>query len=295
MTAGATRECLDLIRALIADPSTDGAGLQSAALRWLEGEGDRYFLLTGLRSLLEEIVAAPLPIDPAFLPDWESRMLVFWRIMFAPRNPYLDPAIARDRLVALGVYTEETAPSTPLLEMMLGRLCDLMHQWLGRRLAVTSYTTAIESDRFGRIHLPVWPVLGVEALAARGPGLVQERLPLTPIMAYWHGDRIIHTGLARQRIEVIYTAGIDPLPEAINDCLIDLLLAAIAQDPTLRSVNWSWFNLGDYPVESVELPGGLRKSFAVSTGVALNSKPQPTQLDRLLYPLTPWRLASVLC
>lgn len=288
-------ECLGLVRTLIANPSADGAELQSAALHWLEEEGNRYFLLVGLRSLLEDITSATLPIDPAALLLWESRLLVFWQQVFPTRNPYLDPAIARDRLITLGLYTEDTAPSTSLLEAVLDRACDLVHQWLGRRLAITTYTTALESDRFGRIKLPVWPVLGVESLAARGPGLTSERLPLTPIMSYWQGDRIIYTGLARRAIEVTYTAGVDPLPEAINDCLLDLLMAVIAQDPTLRSVNWSWFNLGDYPVESVELPGGLRKSFAVSTGVALNSKPQPTQVDRILYPLAPWRVASVLC
>jgi hypothetical protein len=295
VTASAVTECLDQVRALISDPALSSAALQSTARRWLEGEGDRYLLLADLRSLLESIVAAPVPINSTTLIQWESRLLDFHGRYFPARNPYLDPVIARTRLIALGLYSEETAPSTAIIATALDRACDLVHQWLGRRLAVTTYQEVIQSDRFGRIRLPISPVLGIESLAIRSPGAISRPLPVSSISGFWQGGRIVGVGFAQASVEVTYTAGIDPLPGAIVDCLIDLLIESISLDPTLSSVDWSRFSMSDYPVQSVELPGGLRKSFAVPTGVALNTKPRPTPLDRLLSPLTNWRVSSVVC
>lgn len=292
----AIEQLIAALEEAIATP-VDGALLADLGQRWIRGEGDRYFLRGDVRALFAEVAAVTPgePVDPDRLTRWMITAQDLRRQLSPVRNPYLDPATARLRAIALGIYSEETAPSVERFAAMLDRLCDVLHQWLGRRLAVTTYKVTVRSDHWGRLRLPEWPVLGLESIAIQGYSATGIPLMLTPIRVYWQGTREIDTGFRDRAFDVTYTAGLDPVPEVVRDCLVDLLGQVASQDPALQILDVTWFSAPFREVESVELPGGLAKRFSIPESGAVAVSNPPSYLDRLLYPLLPYRLGSLQC
>lgn len=275
-----------LIDGAITDPVAAIAPLQLAASTWLDNAGRRYQLFWATRILLTEIRDAVDP-TPETLLRWQAIAADLNAQYNPPRNPYLDPADARADAIALGLYTEETAPTVEQFGVALDRLCTRMEQWLGRRIAIATYTRNLSSDRFGMIRLPVPHVQAVESVVMLMSQTQSKAIDLTDVIELWDGDRRIETGFPSTKFEVVFTAGLDPVPDAVLDSLFDLLLYAISRDATLRSLDLSQLDRPDREVEQVSLPGGLSKKFAVPTPSEDGS--EASVIDRILDSIAPYR------
>lgn len=282
-------ELVALIAAAIADPAASDP-LVAAAADWLDREGKRYQLTWALRSLLTQIRATPSPVDPAVLAGWQAIAADLDAQYNPPRNPYIDPDVARAEAIALGLYTEDLAPDAARFAAILDRLATRMEQWLGWRVAIATYTRRLESDRYGRIRLPVPRVQGVEHVILLVPQMQGKPIELTDVPELWDSDRVICTGFPSAKFEVCFTAGLDPVPEEITDSLYDLLIYAIARDASLRSSDLSQLDQPDREVEQVSLPGGLSKKFAVPRPASDDSN--ESVIDRLLEAIADYRIAG---
>ena len=198
---------------------------------------------------------------------------------------YLSAEAARSRLIAIGLYTEATAPSLELLTLHLEPIERAIDAWMGFRAAPETYTENVSSGPFSPLaliqHYPLIEVLAI----AQVPGFFTAYLP--PVEQIITGQlRAVNLFNVNSVVRLTYRAGYDPIPGAFGDAVFAILAQALRS--RLIPGDLAFFQspamVGD--VEEIQLPSGLRKRFSTRTTGAIASQ---SALDRIMAPLADLR------
>jgi len=205
---------------------------------------------------------------------------------------YLQPSVARDRLIAAGIYSVELAPTSEALSWVLSAIETRIDGWLGQRMAPTDYTERLTTNSAGNVllyHYPVLAVMGIGWYRDVIPG--HESVPVQPIdiPSVWRQDRRLSLPLGNTPVQVTYRAGYDPIPAIVGMATWDLLTLTLKTTGTTGNVGFL-----DEPVRdatSLSLPGGISKSFRLGGGGSSDGGGSGggTILDRTLSPLERYR------
>lgn len=211
---------------------------------------------------------------------------------------YLTAEVARDRLIASGRYTVETAPTLAALTDVLTTIEVRVDDWLGARLAPTDYTETYVSSASSQILLRQYPVISIVSITALPDVLFDgdtASTPLTPLSmsSIWRQKRTVYVPSANTPFAIHYRAGYDPVPAIAAIAVFDILNHALAHGGSLSDL--SFLDQPTRDVASISLPGGLSKTFRVG-GAAGSSMNQGSgrELDRILAPLKRYR-RRILC
>lgn len=198
---------------------------------------------------------------------------------------YLSAEAARSRLIAIGLYTEATAPSLELLTLHLEPIERAVDAWMGFRAAPETYTENVSSGPFSPLaliqHYPLIEVLAI----AQVPGFFTAYLP--PVEQIITGQlRAVNLFNVNSVVSLTYRAGYDPIPGAFGDAVFAILAQALRSQliPGDLAFLQSPAMVGD--VEEIQLPSGLRKRFSTRTTGAIASQ---SALDRIMAPLADLR------
>jgi hypothetical protein len=210
---------------------------------------------------------------------------------------YLTAEAARDRLILMGKYTAETAPSLELLELGLSDLEIVVDGWAGYRIAPTQYTERLTTNAKGEAIMTYYPVLSVENLMSfqdHAVGISPLPIPKVQIASIWRQNRRLFFNVRNVPFEVTYVAGIDPLPREVTQAVWSLLLKVIEERALGGDLNF--LNTADREVASISIPGGLSKSFryptSSSSGNSNRQQPQ-TVLDKILMGIDKYRRRTI--
>jgi hypothetical protein len=206
---------------------------------------------------------------------------------------YLAAETARDRLIQTGKCTIETAPALELLEFALTEHESIIDDWAGYRLAPTEYREKLTTNNKGQAVMSKYPVLSVTELMSyqdHAVGISPLPIPQVRISSIWRQDRILYFNVKHVPIEVVYIAGLDPLPDRVSRAAWQLLVAVFEEGQL--GGNLSFLYEPDRQVSSISLPGGLSKSFRYPSESG-SSKPPQTVLDRILLGLGSLRRRTV--
>lgn len=202
---------------------------------------------------------------------------------------YLDPVTAQMRLVAMGSYTAETAPSLLALKLLIHAIEERIDAWLGYHAASVPIKSRVRVNGNGYALLPRYPVqevTAIEVFVPARPSLTINRS--ATLNTYWLGDRRIRLPYPNCNVDCFYKAGYDPVPEIFSDTVLQVLtemLTAIAINEMETGVG----SLGDAlaflserssNVTSTSLPGGLSQSFELGDAPKMGGSTNP--LDRIL-------------
>lgn len=189
---------------------------------------------------------------------------------------YLDVAEARDRLLAMGVFSEETAPDSVRLEELLLRVQSRLELWLGYSPLPNDYRERRMSNGKGLIRLNFYPVINVTEMETLAGRILGKPFNVRESLALWRGRTTLDVGMPNILVEVSYRAGFDPLPEVFEQVLLDLLAESLdggvagLEEPTKD-------------VTSLSVPGGLSQSFKLG-------ETQPgSRFERICAPLERYR------
>lgn len=201
---------------------------------------------------------------------------------------YLDATDARRRLILGGIFTEETCPRVEVLESVLEEVEARIDGWLGMRMAVTRYTETLRANDNGiglTNQYPIARIISAESVAWQSVGLSVPTQPRA--MVSWEGAvRTVQVGSCQQ-IRLTYEAGYEPLPSILVSIVYTILRRSAANG---ASIDLDWLDKPVRDAQSITLPGGLSKTFKVSSGSASAQDGAGTsELDRLMMPLSRYR------
>lgn len=194
------------------------------------------------------------------------------------RNLYLTADEAQDRLLASGLCTLETMPTLEALDYWVKIVQVEMDNWLRQSILPTLYTDTITANWHGVATLPRSPVqevLSVDVIILQvGSPKQTIRLP-----ANWQGGEILAGLGVKQRHEVTYIAGYDPVPQIAPQVAFNLLKKVMLQGMDL--------NERTRYLANVALQGGMSQSFQIG-GEAKNSA-SSRNIDDLMLPLKQYK------
>ena len=203
---------------------------------------------------------------------------------------YLDEATARRMLIEIRQYTEETAPTIPVLTVILQNLEAYLHGWLGYCPAPSEYSSILHTNSHGYVILPEYPVLSINSVQPIQPvKYLSTSTPVStnPIMfsygigSQWEVNSTIIFSEYRGSVQVEYTAGYQPLPDVFKLTVFQALQKSLRQD---TPGDLSFLNNPSRDTQSLSIPA-VSKSWKVSS----TKTPNETEGDRLFSFLSEYR------
>lgn len=204
----------------------------------------------------------------------------------------IDPAEARARLIAIGDYTEDNAPTVEALALVLDSLEAYLVNWLGYYPGVREYEEVLPLNVNSVVTLTNFPVIGVESIA-----LYQDYLPhvhtmpiqVLEVPTIWRQGRTLPIPACSCRwVKVRYTAGM-PVPKEVAVAMFQLLRKALEEGGISGDLSFLFEPTRD--VTSISIPG-MSKSWALGGANAANNNgggSTGTIGDRMLRMLQPLR------
>lgn len=183
----------------------------------------------------------------------------------------IDPAEARARLIAIGDYTQENAPSVEALTFVLESLEAYLVDWLGYYPGIQEYEEVLSLGANSTVLLTNFPVLGVESVA-----LYQDYLPhlhtppvrVLEVPTIWRQGRVLPIPACSCRwVKVRYTAGM-PVPKEVSIVMFQLLRKALEEGGISGDLSFLFEPTRD--VTSISIPG-MSKSWALGGANAANN------------------------
>ncbi len=184
---------------------------------------------------------------------------------------YLDAETTIEKLIAMGLYTQQSVPSVEAIELVIEALSYKLDDWLGWRPYPTSYSETIQCGRTGILLLPQYPVISVEKVSVPVTSLVgQPELPPAEIAAAWDRGQRIYMGrfrslssmvqIDRMPVLVEWRAGLSPVPKIFEVVMMGILVKVLQKGGVTADLGFI-----DEPYQEVvriKLPGGLEKQFS---------------------------------
>lgn len=172
---------------------------------------------------------------------------------------YLDAIAAQQKLIDLGFFTAETVPNIAKIEHGLTIVETYIDQYLCYHAPRRTYTERLHANYKGILTLGEFPVLNVMSVIFLRPDLVPENLKPENIYSYYMGNRIIETFYPGFYFEVVYEAGLDPLPPIMSNVAFDILRLLLGDGKTPFGISTMMTPTRD--ISSLSLPGGLSKGW----------------------------------
>jgi len=199
--------------------------------------------------------------------------------------PYLEPEVARSRLIQYGIYTQENAPSVEMIADILYRLEVRVDEWFDYSIAPTEYTERLTSNSRGLVLTHHYPVISIVKVTQISAQITPNALTFINPQALWDGKRTLRVGgMGGINYDVTYIAGYNPIPKLLVDSMFGLL-TQVFQSGGLDFL--------DQPVRdltNISLPGGLAQTYRVGESKSDGGNGGgSTQLDRALAPLAKLR------
>lgn len=183
----------------------------------------------------------------------------------------IEPSQARSRLIAIGDYTEENAPSEEALAFVLDNLETYLVDWLGYYPGIQEYEEVLPLNVNSLVILTNFPVISIESVA-----LYQDYLPhlhtlpvqVLEVHTIWRQGRVLPIPACSCRwVQVRYTAGMT-VPKEVSLVLFQLLRKALEEGGTSGDLSFLFEPTRD--VTSVSIPG-MSKSWALGGANAANN------------------------
>ena len=141
-------------------------------------------------------------------------------------NNYISLEQAKSHLVELGLYDVGTLPNDIHLEKILKTIESKINLWMGYSLIPAEYETERKSNRDGRIVLPKYPVIEVKSCQKILAQVIGQPSNIVDAPLAMRVDKnTIQVDQAYCLYRTIYTAGLDPLPDALaglSDTVLNL-------------------------------------------------------------------------
>lgn len=155
--------------------------------------------------------------------------------------------------------------------------------YLGFCPLVTEYREKYMSNEQGCIALKKYPVISVlDTKVVRGR-LTGRPFRINDAIAAWRGGTTVYVGSAYTLIEILYEAGLEPLPQIFKEVARDLAIACVNPENTISES----FQSPTRDITSVSIPGGLSQSFRLGQTV-------PTTIfERICVPLEPYKRKNI--
>ena len=196
---------------------------------------------------------------------------------------YLDPITTHQKLISLGLInsTESQDKTTAIIE----DLQILIDAWLRWNVTVSDYSEYLVTGIGGGCVTSNYPITQLVSVVPKLPGQLIASAPLESI---WNGSiRTLSLGVRELPVVATYRAGLDPIPQIFALTMFNVLKKCIANGAI--DLDTSWLENSRQTVKSVELPGGLKKSFSDSPGRSDTNGDNGTELDKALAALMPYR------
>lgn len=196
---------------------------------------------------------------------------------------WIAPEDARTHLIAIGKYTDETAPTLEQLEWVLSNIEVELDSWLGYHPGLREYEEIKPTNYRGAIVLAYYPVSEVLEVEGLSNTLVGQPLLKGPAHALWNHAMTLQFLTPNTQVRVRYIAGRDPLPRKFRMVALKVLEAALDTSGTSGDLGFLFQPIRD--VQSISV-SGINKSFRLSKpATPRGGTEEGTMLDRLLAPL----------
>ncbi len=183
----------------------------------------------------------------------------------------IDPLDARTRLITVGDYTEENAPTVEALTLVLEGLEAYLVDWLGFYPGIQEYEEVLSLNANSVVILTNFPVLAVESVALYQDYLPHVHTPPVQILevpTIWRQGRVLPIPACSCRwVKVRYTAGM-AVPKEVGLVLFQLLRKALEEGGTSGDLSFLFEPTRD--VTSISIPG-MSKSWALGGANAANN------------------------
>jgi hypothetical protein len=198
--------------------------------------------------------------------------------------PYLEPEVARSRLVRQGIYTEENVPSVETIADVLERLEIRVDEWFDYSIAPTEYTERLTSNGRGLVLVHNYPVISILKVTQISPRSAPNALVFVNPQTLWDGKRTLFVGdLGGINYDVTYIAGYDPIPKLLVDSIFGLLTQVF------QSGGLDFLDRPVRDLTNVSLPGGLAQTYRVAEPKSGADGGGATELDRALASLAKFK------
>jgi hypothetical protein len=200
---------------------------------------------------------------------------------------FITAELAITEAIRRGLLTEESA-STAAIEFLILMLESQVVSWLGWNPNPTEYTETLLTTNTGACLTTQYPIVELISMVPKNP---QFGLAAIPMIYAWNGStRIISTGLPSEYVEIVYRAGLNPLPSIFGLLIMQLCMTAI-ENGSLESGDLSFLNESPNTVKSLSLPGGLSTTYqdVAKTENPTNSPIGLRMIDKLLAPIADYQ------
>lgn len=179
---------------------------------------------------------------------------------------YISGEDAVERLVGRGLLDPNNLPSDAEVDDLLAQVHSIMDAWLNWHVARRQYSERLQSGSSGAFrasNLPILKVISVQTVPTEDDEQPED-------MGYrWDGsDAYIYAdyNLADTPADVVYEAGLDPLPAVFKIAALRVLLKAMEfADGDVYEADFSWVNSNQQEVRSLTLPGSVKREFFQSS------------------------------
>lgn len=139
----------------------------------------------------------------------------------SPGFPLSEPVIADN--VPL------TLPNDSLLAAWLNVIEIKLNEFLGFYVGVKEYKFRRRATGTGELFLPYWPLVSPPEVKLLRLTRIDEplRIEKPPVPGWWDGGQKVLGLYPRQKYEVTYKAGYDPIPDDIQTAMKFLLMKAV--------------------------------------------------------------------
>jgi len=173
---------------------------------------------------------------------------------------YLTPLEVRQRLISIGTYTVETAPSLEQLTYVLEGIEERLDIWLGYHPGRKTYIEDYRSSCSGTVTLAKYPVILVRRVEIYNN--IDHSYPpvyaTENIMSNWLQGTILKVGYPGWMVKVSYDSGYDPLPKRFQRAAFSLLRKSLETSGLTGDLSFLEEPIRD--VSSISVPG-ISKSF----------------------------------
>jgi hypothetical protein len=200
---------------------------------------------------------------------------------------FITAELATTEAIRRGLLTEETA-STAAIEFLILMLESQVVSWLGWNPNPTEYTETLLTTNTGACLTTQYPIVELVSMVPKNP---QFGLIAIPMIYAWNGSvRTISTGLPSEYVEIVYRAGLNPVPPIFGLLIMQLCMTAI-ENGSLESGDLSFLNEAPNTVKALSLPGGLSTTYqdVAKMENPTNSPIGLRMIDKLLAPIADYQ------
>jgi hypothetical protein len=184
----------------------------------------------------------------------------------------IEPFEARERLIKIGDYTVEDAPTEEALQLVLEGLEAYLLDWLGFYPGVLQYEEVLPLNPNSLVMVTNFPVISIDRVALYWdyqPHLQTLPVQVSEVPVLWRQGRTFAVSACQCRwVKVWYTAGISPVPKEVQLTLFQLLRKALEEGGTSGDLSFLYEPTRD--VTNISIPG-MSKSWALGGANAANN------------------------